>query len=68
MRMLKDFDQIFGGDDRSVVKDPERFQALGAIPKRFPASDIRESGVSTLRVSRPNTTFVKSGTGLLLKQ
>ena len=52
----------------SVAKDPGRSQALGAIPKRFPASDIRESGVSTLRISRPTTTFVKSGTGLLLKQ
>lgn len=65
----EDFDQIFpGGDNQSGAKDAGRCRGLGAIPKMFPASDIRESGVSTLRVSRPNTTFVKSGTGLILKQ
>ena len=48
---------MFSGDDGQG--------ALGAVPKRFPATDIRESAV---RINRLNPTFVKSGTGLVLKQ
>ena len=56
-------DFVFGEEDHSGTD-----KSLGAIPKMFPATDIRESGASTVRVSPRNPTFVKSGTGLLLKQ
>jgi len=58
-----DEDYVFGEENLSGTE-----KSLGAIPKMFPATDIRESGASTVRDSRRNPTFVKSGTGLLLKQ
>ena len=62
---IKDLDCILaGGDDRRIEE-----KSLGAIPKAFPALDIREKpGAAAVQTNRLNPTFVKSGTGLLLKQ
>ena len=54
---IKDLDCILaGGDDRRIEE-----KSLGAIPKTFPALDIREKpGAAAVQTNRLNPTFVKS--------